>query len=381
MNFNYRDFFIHNDDLHIIKEQLSIVDEMVSIEDALAPNAKAVWDAHQTGSDEQTIAAKLKIDVETVKKIIKICLMNIVDKKNPSTIANEFKLATSAVQNVLNNALGSERPREIDTHFINDAVKIYNLHKSGKHPEEIVVLVNNEKKEYFEKINLDKVNLILKIVDITKKQMDVDGVVIPIEIEREIEREIDKKISRSTISRLIKQLNLGEIKYTHKFTEEQDAFILYLYLQRNGTTEIAKQFNAKFKTNPKGNTLNIDASSISKRLKKYILNPKGKGETDISKEVLDLLDKYEDTYFKEVNIEDLYTKELLTHYTPPETVRGIDPLARKGGKVDPTRQMSGQTGNLEPDIHQTINTGESPASGQLGKKSGAPINPQGALSL
>ena len=27
MNFNYRDFFIHNDDLHIIKEQLSIVED------------------------------------------------------------------------------------------------------------------------------------------------------------------------------------------------------------------------------------------------------------------------------------------------------------------------------------------------------------------
>ena len=90
---------------------------------------------------------------------------------------------------------------------------------------------------------------------------------------------------------------------------------------------------------------------------------------------------YKDTYFQSVNIENPDTKDLLTHYRPPETVRGRDPLARKGGKVDPTRQMSGQTGNLEPDIHQTINTGESPASGQLGKKSGAPINPQGALSL
>ena len=378
MNFNYRDFFIHNDDLHIIKEQLSILDEMgVSIEDALVPNAKAVWDAWASEKNTQTIADKLGINVDTVKKIIQICLMNTDEKKNSDTIANEFKLATSAVQNVLNNALGSERPREIDTHFINDAVKIYNLHKSGKHPEEIVVLVNNEKKEYFEKINLDKVNLILKIVDITKKQMDVDGVVNA----ENISKQIDNKIDKTIMYRLIRKLNLGEIKYTHKFTEEQDAFILYLYLQRNGTTEIAKQFNAKFKTNPKGNTLNIDASSISKRLKKYILNPKGKGETDISKEVLDLLDKYEDTYFKEVNIEDLYTKELLTHYTPPETVRGIDPLARKGGKVDPTRQMSGQTGNLEPDIHQTINTGEIPASGQLGPKYGAPINPQGALSL
>ena len=380
MNFNYRDFFIHNDDLHIIKEQLSILDELkgkVSKKDALAPNAKAVWDAWASEKNTQTIADKLGINVDTVKKIIQICLMNTDEKKNSDTIANEFKLATSAVQNVLNNALGSERPREIDTHFINDAVKIYNLHKSGKHPEEIVVLVNNEKKEYFEKINLDKVNLILKVVDIAKNQMDDDGVVNA----ENISKQIDNKIDKTIMYRLIRKLNLGEIKYTHKFTEEQDAFILYLYLQRNGTTERAKQFNAKFKTNPKGNTLNIDASSISKRLKKYILNPKGKGETDISKEVLDLLDKYEDTYFKEVNIEDLYTKELLTHYTPPETVRGIDPLARKGGKVDPTRQMSGQTGNLEPDIHQTINTGEIPASGQLGPKYGAPINPQGALSL
>ena len=380
MNFNYRDFFIHNDDLHIIKEQLSIIDEMprVSIKDALAPNAKAVWDMFKKGSNEETIAAKLKINVETVKKIITICLMKATDDKITSQqIATELDIKQRTVFNVLTKTLASDFEREIDTHFINDAVKIYNLHKSGKHPEEIVVLVNNEKKEYFEKINLDKVNLILKIVDITKKQMDVDGVVNA----ENISKQIDNKIDKTIMYRLIRKLNLGEIKYTHKFTEEQDAFILYLYLQRNGTTEIAKQFNAKFKTNPKGNTLNIDASSISKRLKKYILNPKGKGETDISKEVLDLLDKYEDTYFKEVNIEDLYTKELLTHYTPPETVRGIDPLARKGGKVDPTRQMSGQTGNLEPDIHQTINTGESPASGQLGPKYGAPINPQGALSL
>ena len=341
MNFNYRDFFIHNDDLHIIKEQLSIVDEMVSIEDALAPNAKAVWDAHQTGSDEQTIAAKLKIDVETVKKIIKICLMNIVDKKNPSTIANEFKLATSAVQNVLNNALGSEREREIDTHFINDAVKIYNLHKSGKHPEEIVVLVNNEKKEYIEKINLDDVNLVLKIVDITKKQMDVDGVVNT----NEIERKIDKKISRFSISRLIKQLNLGEIKYTHKFTEEQDAFILYLYLQRNGTTEIAKQFNAKFKTNPKGNTLNIHDSSISSRLTRKILNPKDKGETDISDYVLGILKKY----FPKVDINNPYTKELLTNYIPPERVGGRD---RTGTGTN--RDMSAHLGTLPKNFNTML---------------------------
>ena len=76
MNFNYRDFFIHNDDLHIIKEQLSILDEIgVSIEDALAPNAKAVWDMYDKGEelDEQKIADKLGINVDTVKKIIDIC--------------------------------------------------------------------------------------------------------------------------------------------------------------------------------------------------------------------------------------------------------------------------------------------------------------------
>ena len=344
MNFNYRDFFIHNDDLHIIKEQLSILDELkgkVSKKDALAPNAKAVWDAWASEKNTQTIADKLSINVDTVKKIIQICLMNTDEKKNSDTIANEFKLATSAVQNVLNNALGSERPREIDTHFINDAVKIYNLHKSGKHPEEIVVLVNNEKKEYFEKINLDKVNLILKIVDITKKQMDVDGVVIPIEIEREI----DKKISRITISRLIKQLNLGEIKYTHKFTEEQDAFILYLYLQRNGTTEIAKQFNAKFKTNPKGNTLNIHDSSISSRLTRKILNPKDKGETDISDYVLGILKKY----FPKVDINNPYTKELLTNYIPPERVGGRD---RTGTGTN--RDMSAHLGTLPKNFNTML---------------------------
>ena len=348
MNFNYRDFFIHNDDLHIIKEQLSILDELkgkVSIEDALAPNAKAVWDMFKKGSNEETIAAKLKINVETVKKIIQICLMNTDEKKNSDTIANEFKLATSAVQNVLNNALGSEREREIDTHFINDAVKIYNLHKSGKHPEEIVVLVNNEKKEYFEKINLDDVNLVLKIVDITKKQMDVDGVVNA----ENISKQIDNKIDKTIMYRLIRKLNLGEIKYTHKFTEEQDAFILYLYLQRNGTTEIAKQFNAKFKTNPKGNTLNIDASSISNRLTRKILNPKGKGESEISEYVLDLLTMYKDTYFQAVNIEDRYTKDLLTHYRPPETVGGRD----KTG-TGTNRDMSAHLGTLPKNFNTML---------------------------
>ena len=343
MNFNYRDFFIHNDDLHIIKEQLSILDERrVSKKDALAPNAKAVWDAWASEKNTQTIADKLKINHLTVQKIIQICLMNTDEKKNSDTIANEFKLATSAVQNVLNNALGSERPREIDTHFINDAVKIYNLHKSGKHPEEIVVLVNNEKKEYFEKINLDKVNLILKIVDITKKQMDVDGVVIPIEIEREI----DKKISRITISRLIKQLNLGEIKYTHKFTEEQDAFILYNYLQKQILTQIAELFNQKFSTD--SIKLNILSPTIRNRLVR-ILEPKGKGETDISKEVDELLKIYKDTYFQAVNINDTKTKERLTNYIPPETVRGRD---RTGTGTN--RDMSAHLGTLPKNFNTML---------------------------
>jgi hypothetical protein len=43
--------------------------------------------------------------------------------------------------------------------------------------------------------------------------------------------------------------------------------------------------------------------------------------------------------------------------------------------------MSGERGNLERDIHQTITTGQIPASGQLGKKYGAPINTQGDLAL
>ena len=338
MNFNYRDFFIHNDDLHIIKEQLSIVDELkVSKKDALAPNAKAVWDAWTSEKNTQTIADKLKINHLTVQKIIRICLMNTDEKKNSDTIANKFGLAKWTVHDVLNKALGSKRPREIDTHFINDAVKIYNLHKSGKHPEEIVVLVNNEKKEYFEKINLDKVNLILKVVDITKKQMDVVGAVNVDEVYREVYREIDKKIDRTSMYRLIKKLNLGKIRYTHKFTEEQDAFILYCYLQRNGTTEIAKQFNAKFST--KSNKLIVSISSIYGRIINNILKPKG--ESEISKYVLDLLDKYKTEYFPAVNIEDPYTKELLTHYTPPKTVGGRDTTG-----TGTNRDMSAHIGTL-----------------------------------
>ena len=343
MNFNYRDFFIHNDDLHIIKEQLSILDELkgkVSKKDALAPNAKAVWDAWASEKNTQTIADKLGINVDTVKKIIQICLMNTDEKKNSDTIANEFKLATSAVQNVLNNALGSERPREIDTHFINDAVKIYNLHKSGKHPEEIVVLVNNEKKEYFEKINLDKVNLILKVVDIAKNQMDVDGVVNA----ENISKQIDNKITGRTIITLIRKIDLGKPRYLHKFTEEQDAFILYCYLQRNGITEISRKFNKKFST--ESNQLDILNSSVLYHIK-VILKPKG--ESGISQYVLDLLDKYKTEYFQSVNINDTKTKERLTNYIPPETVRGRD---RTGTGTN--RDMSAHLGTLPKNFNTML---------------------------
>ncbi len=347
MKFNYRDFFIHNDDLHIIKEQLSIVDEVrVPKKDALNSNAKAVWDAWASEKNTQTIADKLNINVETVKKIIQMCLMNTVEKKNSDTIANEFGLAKWTVGNVLNKALGSEREREKDTHFINDAEKIYNLHKSGKHPEEIVVLVNKEKKQYFEKINLDKVNLILKVVDITKKQMDVVGAVNVDEVYREIflsNQEIDKKIDRTSMYRLIRKLKLGKIRYTHIFTKEQDAFILYCYLQRNGTTEIACKFNKKFSTD--SIELKINAGSIHSRLVNSILEPKGKGETDISQKVLELLD----IYFPTVKIENSYTKELLTHYIPPETVRGRDTTG-----TGTNRDMSAHLGTLPNNFNTMI---------------------------
>ena len=323
---------------------------------------------------EENIADKLKINVEAVKKIIQICLKNTEEKKNPNTIAKELGIPAQTVRDILNKALGSERERDFDTHFINDAEKIYNLHKLEKTPEQIVNLVNSEKKQKnFEEIDLDKVNLVLDIVKIAKKQMGDVG-----EVNAEyISREIGGKISRNTITRLIKKLNLGKIRYQHEYTEEQDAFILYLYLQGNGPSEIARQFNKKF-TDPKGNALNILDGSIGSRLRDVILTHQG--ESEISEYVLKLLNKKEyNEYFSTVDINNSETKEKLTHYKPPETIKGRDPLARKGGKVDSTRQIAGQFGNLEPGIHQTFTTGETPASGQLGKKSGAPINPQGAI--
>ena len=348
MNFNYRDFFIHNDDLHIIKEQLSIVDEITSRKDALAPNAKAVWDMYnmykkeQSGTDgssgsneqniEQKIADKLNINLSTVQKIITICLMKATDDEITShLISDKLGINEQTVFNVLKNAIGSDFKRQKDKHFVNDAVKI---------------------------------------VDMAKKQMTEKG---EVNIQ-EIYREIVYKISGPTIAELIKKLNLGKPRYSHVYTVEQDAFILYNYLQRTPIIKIAELFNKEFST--ESNQLDIKNDSISKHIK-TILKPKG--ESEISEYVLDLLNRYKTEYFSTVDINDPKTKELLTHYTPPERIKGKDPLARKGSKVNPTRNISGQFGNLEPDTHQTVTTGETPASGQLGKKSGAPINPQGAI--
>ena len=381
MNFNYRDFFIHNDDLHIIKEQLSIIDEMprgVSRHiEPLVPNAKDVWDMYRDmydkgeELDEQKIADKLGINVDTVKKIIDICEKKFLENKKIKQISDETKIATALIYDILNNAI-PDWERKYDT--FSDALDIYNLHKEGKSPEEIVNLINQKREPYLQ-IKLDKVNLVLNIVDIATKQMDVAGVVNT----HEIERQINGVVTDSTITKIIRSLGIGEIRYRHTFTEEQHAFILFNYLQGIGPTASAGKFNEKFSN--KSKQLNIYGSSILYILRNTILKPKG--ESGISQYFLDLLAKYETEYpsFQSVDINKDDTKDLLTHYRPPETVRGRDPLARKGGKVDPTRQMSGQTGNLEPDIHQTINTGESPASGQLGPKYGAPINPQGALSL
>jgi len=302
MNFNYRDFFIHNDDLHIIKEELSIVDEMgVSKENDLIPNAIPDW----------------------------------------------------------------KRKQYYD--FIKDAKEIYNLHKQGKNPDEIVNLINQNRKPHLQ-IKLDKVNLALKIVDIATKQMENKGHINA----HEIERQINHTINLDTIIRLIKKLGIGKIRYYHKFTPEQDAFILFNYLQGLNLTETARKFNIKFST--ESNKLNVHLTTISRNLINIL---KSDSESEISKYAEELLTKYYPT----VDINNDNTKELLKNYIPSKTVGGKDRLARRGGKVDPTRQMSGEKGNLERYIHQTITTGQIPASGQLGKKYGAPINTQGALAL
>ena len=381
MNFNYRDFFIHNDDLHIIKEELSIIDEMARVANAnaLIPNAEAVWDKWTSLPDAQKdaekIAEELEINVETVEKIIYICLMHTDEKKSADEIAKELVMTYTTIQSILRNALGPSWIRDNDSHIIDNAVKIYNLHKLTKNPEEIKNSINSDKNNRFEEMTVDKVNLVLKIVNIATKQMENDGHINALEIERQI----DKKISHTTVINLIKKLDIGKIKYRHKFTEKQDAFILFNYLQGIGPSEIARKFNTEFSTDSKN--LNIEPTPILNRIRNGILNLKSDSdsESEISEYALELLTKLK------VNIEklDAETKNLLKNYTPAKTVGGRDRLARRGGNVDPTRQMSGKKGNLnlEPDIHQTITTGQIPASGQLGKKYGAPINTQGALAL
>ena len=248
MNFNYRDFFIHNDDLHIIKEQLSILDERrVSIEDALVPNAKAVWDMYRDmydkgeELDEQKIADKLGINVDTVKKIIDICEKKFLENKTIKQISDETKIVVKLIYVILNNAI-PDWERKYDT--FSDAEEIYNLHKKGKSPEEIVNLINQKRKSYLQ-IKLDKVNLVLNIADIATKQMEDPSNHGTLNIY-DIEREIKGVVTDSTIIKIIRSLGIGEIRYRHTFTEEQHAFILFNYLQGIGPTASAGKFNEKF---------------------------------------------------------------------------------------------------------------------------------------
>jgi hypothetical protein len=345
MNFNYRDFFIHNDDLHIIKEQLSIIDEMprVAKENALSSNAKVVWDKWTSLPDAQkdakTIAEELKINVETVKKIIDICEKKFLENKTVIQIANEMKLTDYTIMQVLNNAIPDwKRTREAN--FIKDAKEIYNLHKQGKSPDEIVNLINQNRKPHLQ-INLDKVNLALKIVDIATKQMENKGHINA----HEIERQINHTINLDTIIRLIKKLDIGKIKYKHKFTEEQDAFILFNYLQKIGLSELTRKFNEKFSTESK--KLNIGVGSIYGRLKDNIL--KSNFESEISEYALNLIRDYKTEYFSTVNIEDPKTKELLKNYTPPETIKGKD----KTG-TGTNRDMSAHLGIVQTNFNTMV---------------------------
>jgi hypothetical protein len=345
MNFNYRDFFIHNDDLHIIKEQLSIVDETgyVPQENALEPNAEAVWNMYAKGGelDNEKIAENLGINVDTVKKIIDICEKKFLENKTVIQIANEMKLADNTIMDVLNNAI-PDWERTQDRHFTKDAEEIYNLYKNGiKEPEKIVNLINQNRKPYLQ-IKLDKVNLVLKIVDIATKQMENKGVTNT----HEIERQINHTINFNTISKLIKKLGIGEIRYRHKFTTEQDAFILYSYLQRIGSTETARQFNMKFSSTD-SNKLNIGGNAIYARIKNTIL--KSNFESEISEYALNLIRDYKTEYFSTVNIEDPKTKKLLKNYTPPETIKGKD----KTG-TGTNRDMSAHLGTVQTNFNTMV---------------------------
>jgi len=340
-----------------------------------SPNAEAVWAAYSSGSNEQEIAKDRGINLTTVQKIIQICLMKATDDEiTPKQIGAELKMRPITIQFILSKALGPSWIRGNDSHIIDNAVKIYDLHNKEKSPEEIKNSINKDKPKHLEEITVDKVNLVLKIIDIAKIQTDSAGMVNA----NKIHKEIDGKISYPTVVKLIKTLDLAKIRYTHSFTQEQDAFILFNYLQGINQSKTAEKFNLNFST--ESNILNMFPGTIRARLIR-MLNHKDKGESEISKKVLELLGIYKDKYFSTVNIERPETKKLLTHYTPAKTVGGRDRLARRGGNVDPTRHMSGERGNLERDTHQTITTGQIPASGQLGKKYGAPINTQGALAL
>jgi DNA-binding CsgD family transcriptional regulator len=341
MNFNYRDFFIHNDDLHIIKEQLSINDAWVIKQDALSTNAKAVWDMYAKGGelDNEKIAANLGINVDTVKKIIDICEKKFLENKTIKQIADEMNFNRDTIHAILNKAI-PDWERYFDANFTKDAEEIYNLHKKGKSPEEIVKLINQNRKSYLQ-IKLDKVNLVLKIVDIAKKQMENDGITNSLEIERQI----NGAKNDMAIVRLIKKLGIGKIRYTHKFTPEQDAFILSNYLQRICQSESARQFNTKFSTD--SNKLNIDPSPIRRHLIKTIL--KSKSESEISEYALELLKIYKDTYFQSVNIEHPETKKLLKNYIPPETVGGRD---RTGTGTN--RDMSAHLGTLPKNFNTML---------------------------
>jgi len=340
MNFNYRDFFTHNDDTHIIKEELSIIDEMgVSFKDALVPNAKAVWDMYQTEKDEQKIADTLGINLPTVQKIIKICLMKSVENKTVAQISDETDFPVPTIHDVLNNAIPDWK-RTHDINFIKNAEEIYNLHKQGKNPDEIVNLINQNRKPYLQ-IKLDKVNLVLKIVDIATKQMENDGVTNP----SEIERQINHTITFVTINRLIKNLGIGKIRYMHKFTPEQDAFILYSYLQRIGPSELTRQFNMKFSTD--SNKLNINHGTIYARIKNTIL--KSNSESEISEYALELLRNYKNEYFSTVNIQDPKTKELLTQYIAPDYVIRKD----KTG-TGTNRDMSAHLGTVQTNFNTMV---------------------------
>jgi len=202
--------------------------------------------------------------------------------------------------------------------------------------------------------------------------MKNDGVTNSNEIKRKINRAIDNH----AIIDLIKKLGIGKIRNYHKFTLKQDAFILFNYLQGLNLTETARKFNTEFSTESKN--LNVHISTIRRNLINIL---KSDSESEISEYALNLIRDYKTEYFSTVNIEHPETKKLLKNYIPSKTVGSKDRLARRGGNVDPTRQMSGAKGNLERDTHQTITTGQIPASGQLGKKYGAPINTQGALAL